>query len=120
MKKQIIELISIPVADQERAKNFYCDVLGFHVTNDNQFEPDKRWLQLTPSPEAETSITLVTWFEDMPPGNVKGLILITEDISAMHKKLQENGVAISPVEETPWGKFAHFKDPDGNGWSLHE
>lgn len=118
-----IEVISVPVADQGRSLQFYRDKLGFLVTNDSLF-PDgqggmQRWLQLAASAGAETSITLVSWFPAMPAGSMHGAILWVDNIERARNELIASGVDVEPTFETPWGKFAGFNDPDGNGWSLH-
>ena len=82
--------------------------------------PDQRWVQVRP-PGAETSITLVTWFDTMPPGATKGTVLETDDLEADVASLGERGVTIDGgIQEMPWGRFATFDDPDGNGIVLQE
>lgn len=115
-----VEVISIPVSDQERALSFYCDQLGFVVLFDTPFEEGKRWIQLAPESGAETSITLVNWFDRMAPGSIQGLVIGSDDIESAHARLTKSGVELSPIEERPWGRFTHLKDPDGNGLSLHQ
>lgn len=114
-----IDIISVPVSDQAAAKAFYTDVLGFEVVRDNPMGPDQRWVQLGPG-GAQTSITLVTWFEDMPAGSLRGMVLDMEDIDATHRTLRSRGLEISDIEDAPWGRFATFYDPDGNGWVLQQ
>jgi len=114
-----IQLVSVPVSDQERAKAFYTETLGFELVADNPFG-DQRWIQVAPK-GAETGVTLVTWFETMPPGSTKGLVLETDDVDASYQELSARGVRFnSPVEEQFWGRFATFDDPDGNGWVLQQ
>lgn len=115
-----ISIISIPVADLNRARDFYHEVLGFDLMIDLPFDLNKRWIQLAPHKESKVSITLVSWYENMKPGSLQGLVLETDDIYAFFSRLKERGVQISPVYDTPWGKFSDFKDPDGNGWMLHQ
>jgi len=112
-------IISIPVSDQDASRSFYGDNLGFELLRDDPMGQDRRWVQMSP-PGAETSITLVTWFEDMPPGSVQGLVLETTDLPSSHAQLRERGVEITDIEEAPWGRFSTFRDPDGNGWVLQE
>ena len=112
-----LQLVSIPVSDQDRAKAFYCDVLGFQEISDSRMGPDMRWVQLG-LPDAQTSITLVTWFESMAPGSVKGIVLATADVDAAAADLQAKGVHLSPMEDAPWGRYTTFDDPDGNGFVL--
>ena len=73
-----IEIISIPVSDQARAKHFYIS-LGFEVIVEAPFEGDKKWVQLG-FPGSDVSITLVTWFENMKPGCINGFVIKTDDI----------------------------------------
>jgi len=113
-----LRIVSVPVADQDRAKAFYVDVLGFEVRADAPFGAGQRWVEVAP-PGAETSLTLVTWFPTMPPGGSSGLVLGCEDIEEDYAALAARGVAFAgPVEDAPWGRFASFADPDGNGWVL--
>jgi predicted enzyme related to lactoylglutathione lyase len=111
-----ISFLSVPVTDQEVAKAFYVEKLGFAVLRDDTFG-DQRWIQLTPV-DAQTSITLVT--AGMAPGSQQGVVLATKDIRADHKTLKAHGVNISEIQEMPWGKSATFTDPDGNGWVLQQ
>ncbi|MDW5328193.1 VOC family protein [Plantactinospora sp. KLBMP9567] len=113
-----IQLLSLPVTDQDRARDFYVDTLGFELLGDNRMAPDQRWVQVGPK-GAPTSITLVTWFDTMPPGSVKGLVLETDDLDGDVADLTRRGVAISGgIQDAPWGRFVSFDDPDGNGIVL--
>ncbi len=114
-----IDVVSVPVSDQLASKAFYSDVLGFEVIRDNPMGPDQRWVQLA-LPGAQTSITLVTWFDSMPPGSLQGMVLDTIDIDAARKTLVEKGLRITEVQDAPWGRYATFADPDGNGWVLKQ
>jgi catechol 2,3-dioxygenase-like lactoylglutathione lyase family enzyme len=115
-----LQLISLPVADQDRSREFYVDVLGFDLVRDNPMGPDQRWVQVAPK-GAQTSITLVTWFPTMPPGSVKGTVLETDDLDGDVATLTASGVQIEGgIQEQPWGRFVTFGDPDGNGIVLQE
>lgn len=109
-----IQVVSLPVSDQDRARDFYRDKLGFEVLADNPMG-DQRWVQVAP-PGGGASITLVTWFPTMPAGSVKGLVLETDDLDHDVKVLAERGVEIQGgIQEAPWGRFVTLDDPDGNG-----
>lgn len=115
-----VQLFSLPVSDQDRARDFYVDVLGFQLVREAQMGPDQRWVQVAP-PGASTSITLVTWFPTMPAGSVKGTVLETDDLDGDVAQLIAKGVVIDGgVQDEPWGRFATFDDPDGNGIVLQE
>ena len=45
-------------------------------------------------------------------------MLKCDDIHGVHASLKSKGVEIDDADSQPWGLFASFKDPDGNGWIL--
>lgn len=112
-------IFSVPVKDQQAAKAFYTEKLGFEVIRENPMGPDQQWIQLGP-PGAETSITLVNWFPQMPAGILQGVVLETDDVNVAYATLQECGVAVSAIEAAPWGTYFTFSDPDGNGYVMQQ
>jgi catechol 2,3-dioxygenase-like lactoylglutathione lyase family enzyme len=112
-----LQLLSVPVADQDRARAFYVGTLGFDLISDVELGPGQRWVMVG-IPGAQTSLTLVTWFETMPAGSLRGLVIETDDLEADIKALAGRGVALSDPQAAPWGQFVTFEDPDGNGLIL--
>lgn len=113
------EILSVPVQDPERAKRFYQEVLGFTLVREAPMGPDMRWIQLAPAGQPVT-IALVTWFEQMKPGGLQGVMVNTDDIDAEHARLTARGLQLSEIRAEPWGRYALFNDPDGNGWILRQ
>ena len=113
------EILSVPVSDQQRAKDFYRDVLGFALIREEPMGPDMSWIQLAPVGQNVT-IALVTWFEHMKPGGLQGVMVNTEDIDAEHALLRSRGLDIGEIKQETWGRYAMFTDPDGNGWILRQ
>jgi len=113
-----IEVVSIPVTDQERSKQFYED-LGFTLIAETPFGPNQKWVQLG-FPGHDTSITLVTWFPAMSPGCVQGFVVKTDSLEQDIEELNAKGIATGKIDETPWGRFVNVKDPDGNTISFHQ
>ncbi|MGD1920617.1 MAG: VOC family protein [Pleurocapsa sp.] len=120
MNLKQIEIISIPVNNQQIAKEFYQNILGFELLADASFSENMQWIQLAPSTTSSVSIALVTWFEEMPPGSVQGLVIGTNKIEKDYQELIDKGITLSPIQDDPWGKSTTFKDPDGNGWVLQQ
>jgi predicted enzyme related to lactoylglutathione lyase len=113
-----VQLFSLPVSDQDRARDFYVDVLGWTLVADTEMGPGMRWVQVAP-PGATTSVTLVTWFPSMPPGASRGTVLETDDLEGDVARLRGLGVVVDgEIQEMPWGRFVTFADPDGNGLVL--
>jgi uncharacterized glyoxalase superfamily protein PhnB len=76
---------------------------------------------VAPPGGAGTSLTLVTWFESMPPGSLRGMVLTCDDLGRTYQRLVADGVEIDrELAEQPWGKEAVIRDPDGNRLVLQE
>jgi catechol 2,3-dioxygenase-like lactoylglutathione lyase family enzyme len=114
-----LELVTVPVSDVDRAKEFYVDRIGFNADHDHQVSDELRFVQLTP-PGSACSIAFGTGITDMLPGSVKGLQLVVPDADAARTELLERGVEVGEVQDFPWGRFVFFEDPDGNGWSVQQ
>ena len=92
-------MISVPVSDQERAKEFYVEKLGFELTRDDDSVPGIRWVQVTPRGRS-VSLTLVTWFETMPAGSLRGLISGSENLERDCHDLEAREVEFDrPLQE---------------------
>ena len=115
-----VKVISVPVSDQERAKAFYVEKLGFELTCDDDSVPGLRWIQVAPK-GGSTSLTLVTWFETMQAGCLQGLVLGSNDLERDCDELEAAGVEFDrPVQVQPWGTEAVIRDPDGNRLVLQQ
>jgi catechol 2,3-dioxygenase-like lactoylglutathione lyase family enzyme len=109
-------LVTLPVADQDKARAFYVDTLGFEVIVDQRMGP-VRWLQVAPS-GAQTSFTLATAEQGFTPGSAQGIMLESTDLDADCDELKQAGVAVDGPNDLPWGRQATLADPDGNGFVL--
>jgi len=121
----------VPVTNVDRAKNFYENQLGFHVDHDTKVNETVRVVQLTP-PGSGCSIVIGTGIVEMPPGSLKGLQLVVNDLQKARAQLMANGVKVSEI--TRMGAqpdnfeghgldnigFIFFDDPDGNGWAVQQ
>jgi catechol 2,3-dioxygenase-like lactoylglutathione lyase family enzyme len=105
-----IEVVVIPVSDEDRAKRFYSEQVGFVVDTDTRLGDSMRVVQLTP-PGSACSITIGTGLADMPPGSVKGVQMVVEDIAAARAELAARGVAVSEIQHFEQG--ARLDGPGG-------
>ena len=104
-----VEIIMLPVADRQKAKEFYSK-LGFEIVVEAPAAHGETWIQMG-LPGCNTTISLAGF---------QGIICETEDITAKIKELTAKGIEVGKIDETPWGKFAWLKDLDGNSLCLHE
>jgi len=114
-----LAIVSIPVNNQDISKKFYMEVLGCKLMEEMPMGPTARWIRLE-FPGVETRIVLVTWFPQMQPGSLQGLVLITNDIAKTCADLKLHRVSVSEISKKPYGLEASFSDPDGNGWVLQQ
>jgi catechol 2,3-dioxygenase-like lactoylglutathione lyase family enzyme len=119
-----LELVPLPVTDVDRAKAFYSEQVGFNVDLDETFGDTFRVVQLTP-PGSACSIAIGVGIVDTPPGSVKGLHLVVDDIHATREELLSRGVEVTEVQDMsapgkPTVSYAYFSDPDGNSWALQK
>ena len=120
MSVRDVTVVSVPVSDQDQAKKFYTQILGFQLVRDDSSVPGIRWVQVAPA-DGGTALTLVTWFDTMPPGSLRGLVLASSDLNADYQRLQALGAQFeqAPVQQ-PWATVAVLRDPDGNQLVLQQ
>jgi predicted enzyme related to lactoylglutathione lyase len=109
--------VIIPVADQDRALEFYTEVLGLEKRVDLPFGPGNRWIEVAPS-GADTPIAICPPGPNVTPGGKDtGISLQTDDIDAYHAQLKERGVDVD-AEVSRFGDAVPpifwFRDPEGN------
>ncbi len=124
-----LALVTLIVADYDRAIAFFTDVLGFDLIDDspsttNDGRP-KRWVEVRP-PGAETGLLLAR--PDGPEqeaavGNQMagrvGLFLRVDDFDAVYARLVAADVEIvREPSDQPYGRLAVFRDIEGNKWDL--
>jgi len=113
-----IELITVPVTDVDRARDFYAS-LGWNVDHDQEVDDSTRFVQITP-PGSACSIAFGRGLAETEPGSLRGVQLVIRDADAALAMLREKGVDADGVDEQPWGRFVTFRDPDGNRYTLQE
>jgi catechol 2,3-dioxygenase-like lactoylglutathione lyase family enzyme len=112
--------VIVTVGDQDSARDFFTEKLGFEVRSDTPYGDGQRWLDVAP-PGAATSIAVVPPMGEGSPGGETGIAFATDDIDADHADLRERGVDVDdeimrmggPVPPMFW-----FRDPDGNRYLI--
>ncbi|OJW02696.1 MAG: glyoxalase [Chloroflexi bacterium 54-19] len=115
-----LEVVMLPVADVDRARNFYVEKMGFNLDHDVVYGA-MRIVQLTP-PGSACSVVIGKGMasDSMTPGSIKGLHLVVKDAQQVRDLLAGRGIEISEVEDMGGVKYAHLSDPDGNSWEIQE
>jgi catechol 2,3-dioxygenase-like lactoylglutathione lyase family enzyme len=113
-----LELVAVPVTDVDRAKDFYVQA-GFVLDHDHTVSDEVRFVQLTP-PGSGCSIAIGNGVTQMKPGALDNMQMVVANADEAQAELKSRGIAVSDVDDQPWGRFVYFSDPDGNGWSLQQ
>jgi predicted enzyme related to lactoylglutathione lyase len=114
--------VSVNVRDQDKAKAFYTEKLGFEVIRDEPMMPpaeSPRWIEVAPR-GAQTHFVLFTapGMEDQI-GTDSRIVLHCDGIEQTAKELRGRGVEfVDEPRQEPWGWWASFKDLDGNTFGL--
>jgi catechol 2,3-dioxygenase-like lactoylglutathione lyase family enzyme len=116
-KTRITDLrtVSVPVADQDRAVEFYVGTLGFEKRLEAPLGDGGCWIEVAPA-GAATTIALVLAREAAPAGVDTGIRLTTADADADHAALLASGVDADP-EVLRWPgvpPMFSFRDQDAN------
>ncbi len=102
----------LPVADVERAQQYYRDTLGFEVG----------WLYPTKDIGAVTRRNVTIFFRKrQPPFEPAVHWVFAEDVDAAHHEMKASGANIvDPIEDKPW-RLRQFtiEDLDGNRFYIH-
>ena len=117
-----IGVMMFSVADQDAARDFYTEKLGFEVRADMRFgEQDAyRWLEVAP-PGSTARLALNPPMGGQPGGSAIGVE--TPDVLGEHARLRAIGLDVGPEPQRMPGTPLMFSvaDPDGNHiWVVEE
>ncbi|TDK35324.1 VOC family protein [Rhizobium deserti] len=126
MTDQSIFLVTLVVDDYDRAKHFYCDILGFECVFDSPLPEGKRWLVVKPRGGDGAGLLLaradVAVEQEVVGNQTAGRVsffLKTDDFFRDHAAMKGKGVRFleAPRQEL-YGTVAVFSDLYGNLWDL--
>ena len=122
--KRRISVISLGVADLERARKFYADGLGFQPRPESSeravfFELEWSWLSLF-TRDRLAGLAQV----DQAGSGFQGFVLShnvssPEEVDAVLKLATDAGGSLAvPPEDGSFGRIGYFADPDGFLWEV--
>lgn len=128
-----ISLVTVYCLDQDKAHDFYVNVLGFVPRNDVTMGEGFRWLTVGHPSQPELEVTLMTPGPPLSPdaadfyrrqlekGEMGGLGLRVDDCRKAHQELTAKGVEfIQEPSDRPYGVEAVMRDNSGNWLVLVE
>jgi predicted enzyme related to lactoylglutathione lyase len=119
--------VCIFVSDQDRAKAFYTQVLGFEARQDAPLYPGatNRWVAVAPAGAVTEAILYLpdeNWEHyRQVVGQSQAVSFNVTDMQALHADLTAKGVTfVQEPDVQPWGTFAIIADSEGNRLILVE
>ena len=116
--------ITVYVQDQEEAKDFWINKVGFVLKVEQPMGPDAFWIEVGPSENEFTTLVLYSKsaMEQHQPSKVAhpSILFSTSDIGATYEKMKQNGVVVEEMLRLPFGNMFNFKDQDGNDYLIRE
>jgi catechol 2,3-dioxygenase-like lactoylglutathione lyase family enzyme len=121
------------VLDQEEARRFYTEKLGFEVRIDQTMEGGFRWLTVGPKDQPDLQLVLMAanpspYMDEETAAQIRSLVakgalgpgvLYTPDCRQTYEELKRRGVEfIQPPEDRFYGTEALFADNSGNRYSM--
>ncbi len=121
-----VSKVVIEVEDQDRAKAFWTETMGFELVQDAPYG-EERWLEIR-SPDRATDLVLELSTgepaerqvapEHLPTSNV---IFRCDDLTATYEELSARGVGFpQPPVRQPFGSWSMFNDSEGNRFALEQ
>jgi catechol 2,3-dioxygenase-like lactoylglutathione lyase family enzyme len=128
---QGVEMVGIYVRDQEEARAFYVDKVGFRVHTDAR-NGDYRWLTvqhpdqpsfqlglMLPGPPVHDAETAKALQAAVAKGAMPPLVMVVDDCRGAYDRMNARGVEFTQEPVERYGSVdAGFRDPSGNGWKM--
>ena len=114
-----VSAVAVPVKDLAIAVPFYEGMLGLTVQRDSRAE---NWVELGVGGGLGSIALYVPDREGRRPGGPTGIIMATESVYDLHRKLTDRGVrfAVKPEKRLIGGVMAIFLDQDDNQIAVVE
>lgn len=128
-----ISLVTVYCLDQDRARNFYVDVLGFSPRTDITMGEGFRWVTVAHPRQPEIEVTLMVpgppldadaaafVRRQLEKGQMGGLGLAVDDCRTTFEEWSAKGVTfLQEPADRPYGVEAVMRDDSGNWLVLVE
>ena len=115
--------VMLYVNDQEQAKTFWTEKLGFEVISD--VNNGMRMITIVPTDDAQTSIVLhdKKKIQEMSPElnlGTPSLMFYGENLEALYEEFKAKEITVGELVSMGFGKVFNFADDEGNYFAITE
>jgi catechol 2,3-dioxygenase-like lactoylglutathione lyase family enzyme len=104
-----IHTVIFYVNDIEKSKDFYTNVLGLEIVDDQGL-----YVSFRGSEDSNTVLALNAYGKEGQHAGHQTVILRTKEIKRTYEKLKSKVSFTEELNKRPWGWTFIFNDPDGN------
>ncbi|MGE7930662.1 VOC family protein [Lysinibacillus xylanilyticus] len=117
--------IMLYVNNQNEAKEFWTEKVGFSVISEQDNGQGMKWIEISPTEEAETKIILHNkeLIAKMQPElnlGTPSLMFFSEDIDKLYNDLLNKNVIVGEMINMPSGRVFNFADNENNYFAVME
>ncbi|WP_312475726.1 VOC family protein [Neobacillus sp.] len=117
--------IMLYVNNQDVAKEFWTEKVGFSVISEEDNGQGMRWIEIAPTKEAETSIILHNkeFIAKMSPEinlGTPSLMFFSKNFDNLYSDLSNKNVTVGEIVNMPSGKVFNFADSENNYFAVME
>jgi lactoylglutathione lyase len=116
--------IMLYVNDQDEAKRFWTEKVGFQVISEED-NGELRWIEIAPENGSETTIILHDreTVAKMSPGlnlDTPSLMFFTDAIDPLYSHLSAQNITVGEIVDMPFGRVFNFADSEENYFAVME
>ncbi|MGR6898971.1 VOC family protein [Rummeliibacillus sp. BSL5] len=117
--------IMLYVDDQDKAKEFWTEKVGFSVISEEDNGQGMKWIEIAPTKEAETSIILHNkeLIAKMSPElnlGTPSLMFFSNNFEGLYSDLSNKHVTVGEIVNMPSGRVFNFADSENNYFAVME
>lgn len=117
--------IMLYVTNQDEAKKFWTEKVGFSVISEEDNGQGMKWIEIAPTKEADTSFVLHNkeLIAEMQPKlnlNTPSIMFFTENLDELYKDLSGKKIKVGEIMTMPSGKVFNFADNEENYFAVME
>lgn len=117
--------IMLYVDDQDKAKEFWTEKVGFSVISEEDNGQGMKWIEIAPTKEVETSIILhnkelITKMSPELNLGTPSLMFFSNNFDGLYSDLSNKHVTVGEIVNIPSGRVFNFADNENNYFAVME
>lgn len=117
--------VMLYVNDQDQAKRFWTEKVGFLAVSEEDNGEGLRWIEIAPGQGAQSTFVLHNkeFIARMDPEMNLGtpsIMFYTADLDGLYQSFKEKGITVGDLVNMPTGRVFNFADEEENYFAVME